>query len=394
MANSESIFFFNSNSNESWLCIGAIHELVCHQTIDWNEVDAFIQEHHKTYIVSLIGYDAKNSIEHLSSTNNDFLETPDIALIVPETIYHIRENIADLVHGPSRSELLVKMLGEPTAVNVSFDLKPKITKNQYIEQFNKAKSHIQLGDVYEVNYCQTMEAFDVPPFDYLAVYKKINVYTKAPFSVFIDWKNWKMIGASPERFLKRVGHILVSQPIKGTRKRGVTAQEDVQLKEELLQDPKERAENVMIVDLVRNDLAKIAYPGSVKVDELFGIYSFETVHQMISTISCTLKENITFSDIMKATFPMGSMTGAPKVSAMNLIEELEVFKRGWYSGSVGLIQPKGDFDLNVVIRSIMYNEKNGYMCCPVGGAITSNANAESEYLECQLKVERILSGLK
>src|SRR5690606_20205802 len=173
-----------------------------------------------------------------------------------------------------------------------------------------------------------------------------------------------MMGASPERFIKRVGHLLVSQPIKGTRKRGNSAYEDELLKKELINSEKEKAENVMIVDLVRNDLAKVALPGSVKVEELFGLYTFESVHQLISTVICTLREDTTFSQILKATFPMGSMTGAPKIRSLELIEELENFKSGWYSGSVGLIHPKGNFDLNVVIRTLLYNEKNKYLCCP------------------------------
>jgi len=393
MDKNQSIFFLNSNNDESWLCIGSSDELVYFDKIDWKNVDSFLEKYNKDYVVSIISYDAKNSIENLSSNNTDYIKTPEIALIVPDTVYHIRDNVADLVFGPSRTDILLKIMEEPTDNTVKFELKPKLSKDQYIEKFNIAKNHIQQGDIYEINFCQPMEALSIAPFDYLAVYKRINHNTKAPFSVFVDWKNWKMIGASPERYIKRVGHMMISQPIKGTRKRGLTTEEDEKLKVELQNDIKERAENVMIVDLVRNDLAKISIPGTVKVDELFGVYSFETVHQMISTISCTLKEGVTFSEIIKATFPMGSMTGAPKISAMEIIEQLEDFKRGWYSGSVGLIQPKGNFDLNVVIRSIIYNAENGYLCCPVGGAITDLADAESEYQECQIKVERILSGL-
>lgn len=393
MDKKQSIFFLNSNNNDSWLCIGSSDELVYFDKINWTIVDDFLTKYNKDYVVSIIGYDAKNSIENLSSKNTDYLNTPELALIVPETVYHIRENVADLVFGPSRTDILLKIMEEPSNQTLNFELKPKLSKVDYIEKFNIVKQRIQHGDIYEINYCQPMEAFSINPFDYLDVYKRVNNNTNAPFSVFVNWKNWKMIGASPERYIKRVGHMMISQPIKGTRRRGVSEEEDEKLKAELQHDVKERAENVMIVDLVRNDLAKVAIPGTVKVDELCGIYTFDTVHQMISTISCTLKEDVSFSDIIKASFPMGSMTGAPKISAMEIIEELEDFKRGWYSGSVGLIQPKGNFDLNVVIRSIIFNEETGYICCPVGGAITDLADAESEYLECQIKVERILSGL-
>lgn len=389
-----SIFYMNTNNGEAWLCIGVKQELVIYNDVDWTAVDVFLDEHEKSFVVTLLGYDLKNSIEKLQSTNTDFLKTPDLALIVPTTVYHIQDNVADLIEGPSRTDILVSLLDDNLeASTLEVQLKPSLTKEQYLNKLSTVKQHIQQGDVYELNFCQRFDAQHVKPFNYLDVYKKINNETTAPFSVYVDWKQWKMMGASPERYIKRVGHLLVSQPIKGTRKRGKTEQEDTELKEELRSNMKERAENVMIVDLVRNDLAKIALPGTVKVDELFGIYTFESVHQMISTISGTLKHGIKFSDIIKASFPMGSMTGAPKIRAMELIDEIEDFKRGWYSGSVGLIQPKGNFDLNVVIRSLIYNEQERYLCCPVGGAITDLSDPESEYEECLIKIERVLAGL-
>ena len=194
-------------------------------------------------------------------------------------------------------------------------------------------------------------------------------------------------------YLNRKNNVLKTSPIKGTRKRGATSTDDDRLKIELKNDLKEQAENIMIVDLVRNDLSRIAEKNSVNVDELMGIYSFETVHQMISTVSCRINDAVSFSDILRATFPMGSMTGAPKISAMQLIEKHEVFKRGIYSGAIGYISPNGDFDLNVIIRSLIYNEKEKYLSCPVGGAITINAEAESEYKECLVKVKGILDQM-
>ena len=205
--------------------------------------------------------------------------------------------------------------------------------------------------------------------------------------------NFEIFSGSPERYIKKEGLKLISQPIKGTAKRGQSKEEDLRLKERLLADPKERAENVMIVDLVRNDLSKIARKNSVKVDELFGIYSFETVHQMISTISCEVEETTSFTDVLKATFPMGSMTGAPKHSAMKLIEKHENFKRGIYSGAIGYIAPNGDFDFNVVIRTLIYNRETKYLSCPVGGAITIQSSPEAEYEECNIKVQSILKGM-
>jgi len=201
------------------------------------------------------------------------------------------------------------------------------------------------------------------------------------------------MSASPERFIKKVGSKIISQPIKGTRKRGSSEQEDLMLKEELRQCPKEQSENVMIVDLVRNDLSKTAKKSSVKVEELFGVYSFTQVHQMISTVVSELKEGVHWTEVLKTTFPMGSMTGAPKIRAMQLIEDYEAFKRGLYSGAVGYVTPSGDFDFNVVIRSIIYHAANQYVSLAVGSAITANANGEDEYAECVLKAKAMLEVL-
>jgi para-aminobenzoate synthetase component 1 len=255
------------------------------------------------------------------------------------------------------------------------------------------KKEIQRGNIYEINYCQEFFAEHVELKDNIDTYFKLNQLTKAPYSTFLNVANFSVFSGSPERFISRKGNKLISSPIKGTRKRGKNKTDDENYKKELLQDKKERSENVMIVDLVRNDLSKIATPGSVKVDELFGIYTFETVHQMISTISCELKKGLTFTDILKATFPMGSMTGAPKIRAMKLIEKHEDFRRGIYSGSIGYIKPNGDFDLNVIIRTLIYNKDKKYLSCPVGSAITSNSNPESEYQECLVKVQGILDGM-
>jgi para-aminobenzoate synthetase component 1 len=200
--------------------------------------------------------------------------------------------------------------------------------------------------------------------------------------------------ASPERFLEKRGELLRSEPIKGTAPRHPDAQKDEANAKQLKNDPKERAENIMIVDLVRNDLSQLAQKGTVAVEELCEIYSFATVHQMISKISCLLKPNTSFTDILKHTFPMGSMTGAPKISAMQHIERLEDFKRGLYSGSIGLIEPNGDFDFNVVIRSLIHNRNTNYLSCSVGSAVTIDATAEKEYQECLLKANKLIYGLQ
>ena len=222
----------------------------------------------------------------------------------------------------------------------------------------------------------------------------IHAATKAPFSAFFDWNDHSIMCGSPERYLKKLGNQLISQPIKGTMRRGADAEEDEALKAQLSADPKERSENIMITDLVRNYLSKVATKGSVQVDELCGIYTFETVHQMITTISAELKDGVSIAELIQATFPMGSMTGAPKVRAMQIIEELEVSKRGVYSGAMGYIDPEGNMDFNVVIRSLLYNKKKRYLSALVGGAITAASDPEREYDECLLKAQALFKALQ
>jgi para-aminobenzoate synthetase component 1 len=211
-----------------------------------------------------------------------------------------------------------------------------------------------------------------------------------PFAAFYRLQDKYLLCASPERFLMKTGNQISSQPIKGTNKRDLlNSLHDDELKKELAESRKDQSENVMIVDLVRNDLTKICKEASVKVDELFGIYSFPQVHQMISTIRGELKEATPFSQIISATFPMGSMTGAPKHRVMQLIDEYEPSSRGIFSGSVGYINPDGDFDFNVVIRSIMYNATNRCLSYQVGSGITFYSDPEKEWVECMLKAEAI-----
>jgi para-aminobenzoate synthetase component 1 len=272
-------------------------------------------------------------------------------------------------------------------------LQPRISKSEYLRHVTDIQELIQQGEVYEVNYCQEFYAEDVVIPLPLDAYFKLNHLTRAPYSSFFSIDNFNIFCGSPERFLKRIENRLVSEPIKGTKKRGKTEEEDEILKALLFSDPKERAENVMIVDLVRNDLSRVALPNSVEVEELYGIYTFETVHQMISKIACEVAPETTFTEILRATFPIGSMTGAPKISALKIIDEHECFQRGLYSGSIGYIKPNGNFDLNVVIRTLIYNKSTRYLSCAVGGAITSKSDPEMEYEECLIKVKGILDGM-
>ena len=239
-----------------------------------------------------------------------------------------------------------------------------------------------------MNYCQEFYKENIS-LSTQNLFIELNNLTKSPFATFLNIENFTIIGTSPERYMLKQENNIISQPIKGTSKRVSDKNEDNELKQNLSNSAKDTSENIMIVDLVRNDLSVTAKEGSVKVDKLCGVYTFSHVHQMISTISSKLKDNKKFVDVIATTFPMGSMTGAPKIKAMELIEEYEETKRGVYSGSVGYINPKGDFDFNVIIRSLLYDSQKKYLSLSVGGAIVSKSEAIKEYEECLIKAKPI-----
>lgn len=268
----------------------------------------------------------------------------------------------------------------------------RVSKKQYIDTVNKIKQHIHRGDIYELNYCQEFYA-DNATISPLDVYQKLNTISPMPFSCFYKLGGKYLLCASPERFLRKKGNKIISQPIKGTARRGKNKQEDEQLKKNLLKSDKERSENVMIVDLVRNDLSRIAAKGTVKVEELFSITAFKNLFQMISTVSCRLDGTYHFTEAIKCAFPMGSMTGAPKVKAMELIDRYETTKRGLFSGAAGYITSKGDFDFNVVIRGIQYNREKKLISIMAGSAITAECDPEKEYEESLLKAQPVFEAL-
>lgn len=228
----------------------------------------------------------------------------------------------------------------------------------------------------------------------MAIYQKLNAISNAPYSALAKFDSQYIISSSPELFLTKKENELITKPIKGTAKRGLTETEDIIIKNELKSNLKERTENVMIVDVARNDLSRIAKKGTVVVEKLCDIESYQQVHQMVSTVACELKENITFDDIIKTTFPMASMTGAPKIRAIELIDEHELYNRGPYSGALGYIDKNGDFNLSVLIRSIFYDDKTHYLSFTVGSAITAMCNPEDEYEECMLKAKAMMQSLQ
>ncbi|WP_230144817.1 MULTISPECIES: anthranilate synthase component I family protein [unclassified Pedobacter] len=370
----------------------AHHELKCAVGNAFDQLKSFYATH-KQWIFGFFSYDLKNEIEELNSNNSDNLDFPDLYFFVPKYLIAFKDGKAEVLLGhPSILADIESFQLQVKNQSKAITIAQRLSKNQYIHKVEALRDHIIRGDIYEVNFCQEFFAENIE-IDPVQTFEVLNQVSPTPFAGYFKVQGKYILSATPERFLCKRGSKLTSQPIKGTAKRSSDLAEDEAIKLQLRNDIKEQAENVMIVDLVRHDLTKSAVKGSVTVDELFGIYSFPQVHQMISTISCKLNPAVHFIDAIKNAFPMGSMTGAPKVKAMKLIEEYEVTKRGIYSGSFGCISPDGDFDFNVVIRSILYNAESGYLSFQVGGAITYQSNAILEYEECLLKASAILKVL-
>jgi para-aminobenzoate synthetase component 1 len=394
----QTLAYYNGNGGKSLFAIGEQNRLRIDSVDQVQDMQHFIDANKGNYIFVALSYDLKEAFLDCPSQNSDYLKFPKAFLWVPQFVAKMNEeNIATVVQGEltTRIQAIIKTFFDAQRKNFSWDanIQPRISKEDYLSTISQLQEELQFGNIYEVNFCQEYydDKFEMTsPF---SAYFRLNSITQAPFSAYLQFDEFNVLCGSPERFLKREGKRVISQPIKGTRKRGVDLQEDKRLKAELQGDPKERAENVMIVDLVRNDLSRIAEKSSVHVDELFGVYSFKTVHQLISTVVCEVDPSKNLAEILNATFPMGSMTGAPKRSAVSLIEKHENFQRGLYSGSLGYITPSGDFDLNVVIRTIIYNSLHNYLSCAVGGAITIQSNPEAEFEECQVKVKTILDQM-
>jgi para-aminobenzoate synthetase component 1 len=378
---------------DTLIAAGAQAQLTANTGGAFEQLEQF-RENNPGWMTGFLGYDLKNEIEALASSNPDGLKFPDLYFFVPQHLVLIKGNEVEIIS--DEPELVMKAIKEQELTTPGrqpvISLRPRFSRQEYIDTVNKIKEHITRGDIYVTNFCQEFFAEDASV-DPLEIFTKLNEVSPNPFSTFFKWNGNYILGASPERFLAKRGSKLISQPIKGTAKRLDDVKADEQAKQTLRNHPKELQENVMVVDLVRNDLTRSAKPGTVKTEELFGIYSFKQVHQMISTVVCELQEGLSNVQAIKNTFPMGSMTGAPKVSCMQLMEEYERSKRGVYSGAIGYFSPDGDFDFNVVIRSLLYNSSNKYLSFHAGGAITYHAIAENEYEECLLKAAAVMEVL-
>ena len=390
------------NDYSSYDCILAVDALTSIKTDCHNAFEDLkqYQQTSKDWLFGYFSYDLKNDIEQLYSKNFDGLAFPDLCFFQPKKIFLFKNNVvevsylnmcADEIEGDWNeiNEFIIRKEVQKESVTI----KPRISKEDYLKKVAKMINAIKFGSIYEANFCMEYYAENVTV-NPINIFEKLNAISEAPFAVFFKMNKHFLMSASPERYLKKERDQIISQPIKGTARRHFNPIEDEKIKNELFHNKKERSENIMIVDLVRNDLSKTALKGSVIVEKLCEPQTFKQVHHLVSTVISKLDAQYTSIDVIKSTFPMGSMTGAPKISAMKIIEELEETKRGLYSGAVGYFKPNGDFDFNVVIRSILYNETNKYISFSVGSAITAAALPESEYEECMLKANAMLAVLE
>lgn len=348
----------------------------------------------KSWLFGHLAYDLKNELENLQSVHPDNIQFPDLYFFEPEVLIKFDDQQMEIE--AADPDLVWRQINETVQEVVepasAVQINQRFTREEYVDTVKRLKNHILRGDCYEINFCQ--EFYVQMKLEPVQVYNKLASLSPNPFSAFYRINDQWLICASPERFLRRKGNELISQPIKGTSRRVLHDLDlDLLSREALLNSEKDRSENVMVVDLVRNDLSRVCEEASVTVDELFGVYSFPQVHQMISTVSGVVKEDLGFADIIRASFPMGSMTGAPKKKVMELIEQYERTRRGIFSGAVGYIDPNGDFDLNVVIRSIMYNAATNDVSIQAGSGITSYSEPEQEWEECLMKVEAMRAAI-
>ncbi|HYF31841.1 MAG TPA: anthranilate synthase component I family protein [Chitinophagaceae bacterium] len=378
---------------ECLLGAGAIQSFQTHSGKAFRELRDF-SNGLEDWLFGHFAYDLKNETEQLTSAHPDRIGFADMFFFVPETVIQLQRNTITIscigIDPVEVFEAVCKTTAQPRATQrASLEIQSRFTKNEYLDVVRALQKHILRGDCYEINFCQ--EFFASPALiDPVQAYEQLSAISPNPFTAFYKTDDKYLLCASPERYLKKSGNRIVSQPVKGTWERDhISTESDQQKKQELYNSAKDRSENVMIVDLVRNDLSKICEESTVRVDELFGVYSFPQVHQMISTVSGQLKAGLHWTEAIQATFPMGSMTGAPKKRVMELIEQYERTRRGLFSGAVGYVTPDGDFDFNVVIRSILYNTVNSYLSYQVGSGITFYSDPEKEYEECLLKAAAI-----
>lgn len=345
-----------------------------------------------------LAYGYKDRVEDLGSRHNDAFDWPLSHWFVPRWVIEWREgeawlhaNASDAEAGVAFAETMHATSAEPW-VDALPEWRTMVDRGWYLGQADALLQHIQRGDIYEVNLCLAHEA-QPAAFDPFRAFDALLLATAAPYAGFLRLGNRFALCCSPERFIAFDGNRMTGEPMKGTRPRGSTAGEDERLRAELAADPKERSENVMAVDVMRNDFSRVCVPGSVQVPELFAVRTQPRVHQLVSVVEGQRAAGCTPFDAVRAAFPAASMTGAPKISAMQLIDVHEAGARGLYSGAMGFFAPDGTGDLNVVIRTLLYDSASGRMSIPTGSALTAQCDPATEWEECMVKFNSIAHAL-
>lgn len=384
-------------------CLLAVGEQASLHAQAGNALEAlqnFVAQHKGQWMFGHLGFGLQQETENISSRHaTKHMGFDDIYFFVPALVLQCSTHTIDIFAATvadaqkAFDEIVAIDFEKPAKQKKSITYAPRMHAERYMDVVNALKQHIKRGDCYEINFCQEFVSSNVSV-DPVDLYSRLSKLSPNPFSCYYKVGAAHLACASPERYIMKQGQQIISQPIKGTAQRDLeNVVNDTEAKHALQVSTKDQRENVMVVDLVRNDLAKLCERGTVQVKELFGVYSYPQVHQMISTIEGTLRSEVSFADIVRATFPMGSMTGAPKKRVLELIDEFEISPRGIFSGAVGYINPSGNFDFNVVIRSMVYNEAEKQLSFHVGGGITHYSVAESEYEECMWKAAAIQTVL-
>ena len=352
----------------------------------------------------LFGFDLGRSIEVIPSTAAADIAMEDMCIgIYPWAIItdhelkstYLVSQLDELSTEALKADILLATPTQDEEFVLERDFVSNMTREQYAEKFHRVIDYIHAGDCYQVCLAQRFDApYKGNPW---AAYKQLRLVSPTPFSAYLETPEGALLSLSPERFLKVDNCKVETKPIKGTRPRGKTDAEDQQLIEELAASPKDRSENVMIVDLLRNDISKHCLPFSVKVPSLFAIETYSNVHHLVTTVTGELESSEQMLPLLKGAFPGGSITGAPKLRAMEIIEELEPHRRNGFTGSIGYISSNGRMDTNICIRTLVTNAKGddgGHIYCWAGGGLIADSECDSEYQETFVKVDNLLNGLR
>lgn len=364
------------------------------------EADKLIDSPFLSGAIGYISYDTFRELESIEGSSNSDFEIPNLRFIFFNNIIIFNHKtkeyyITDRESNRERVEKIINKINSYVAKEKKYDFDrdttfySNFTKEEYINAVSKMKNYIRSGDIYIAN--MTQRFFCENKDDSFDIYEKLRLINKAPFAAYLDFDDFQIISSSPERFIQVKDRKVHTRPIKGTRPRGEDKEEDEKNKEELLASEKDKAELLMVVDLERNDLSKVCKPFSVNVTELFKLETYSTVFHLVSTIEGELNNNVSSCKCIEECFPGGSITGTPKIRAMEVIEEIEGLKRNLYTGCIGYFDFNGNSDFNIVIRTIIKKDNKAYF--GVGGGITFDSKEEEEYQETLDKAKALMRVL-